>query len=527
MARDFHFPGRSPVIAGEGMAATSHPLATLAAIDVLRAGGNAVDAAVTAVAVLCVIEPHMTGIGGDCFTLVSEPGKPVWGYNGCGRAGAKASTEALRAKGMRGIEATSPHAVNVPGAIEGWDAILKARGTFSLERALAPAIRYAEHGFPVAPRVASDWAKQVGKLGNSAGATKHYLFNGASPAEGDVIRLPALAATLKAIAKDGPRAFYEGPVAEDMVATLQARGSVLSLEDFAAHRGEVQTPISTNYRGLDLVELPPNGQGLTALVLLNILEQFNMGSLEPLGADRFHLQLEAARMAFAVRDTHIAEPSHMRVPVPALNDKAFAKSLAGKIDRTRRVPLPQHPTPGSDTIYLTVVDRDRRAVSFINSLYSSFGSAICTENTGVMFNNRGSGFVLQPDHPNALGPSKRPMHTIIPALAMKNGRCDMSFGVMGAHYQPMGHVQMVLNLVDYGMDIQSAIDAPRAFYEGDSTLVERSIPVATIDGLKSRGHQVSVAAAPWGGAQAIRIDWERGVLIGGSEPRKDGCALGY
>ena len=343
----------------------------------------------------------------------------------------------------------------MPGAIEAWDAILKARGTFSLERALAPAIRYAEHGFPVAPRVAFDWAKQVGKLGNSPGATKHYLFNGAAPAEGDVIRLPALAATLKAIAKDGPRAFYEGPIAEDMVATLQARGSVLSLEDFAAHRGEVQTPISTGYRGLDLVELPPNGQGLTALVLLNILEHFDMPALEPLGADRFHLQLEAARMAFAVRDTHIAEPSHMRVAVPALNDKAFAKTLAGKIDRTRRVPLPQHPTPGSDTVYLTVVDRDRRAVSFINSLYSSFGSAICTEKTGVMFNNRGSGFVLQPDHPNALGPSKRPMHTIIPALAMKNGRCDMSFGVMGAHYQPMGHVQMVLNLVDYGMDVQS------------------------------------------------------------------------
>ena len=527
MARDFHFPGRSPVISGEGMAATSHPLATLAAIDVLRAGGNAVDAAVTAVAVLCVIEPHMTGIGGDCFTLVSEPGKPVWGYNGCGRAGAKASTEALLAKGMRGIEATSPHAVNVPGAIEGWDAILKARGTFSLDRALAPAIRYAEHGFPVAPRVAFDWAKQVGKLGNSLGASKHYLFNGAAPAEGDVIKLPALAATLKAIAKDGPRAFYEGPIAEDMVATLSARGSVLTLDDFAAHRGEVQTPISTNYRGLDLVELPPNGQGLTALVLLNILEQFDMASLAPLGADRFHLQLEAARMAFAVRDSHIAEPSHMRVLVPALNDKAFAKTLAGKIDRTRRVPLPPHPTPGSDTVYLTVVDRDRRAVSFINSLYSSFGSAICTEKTGVVFNNRGSGFVLKPDHPNALGPRKRPMHTIIPAMAMRDGRCDMSFGVMGAHYQPMGHAQMVLNLVDYGMDVQSAIDAPRAFYEGERTLVERGIPAATIEGLESRGHQVVVEPSPWGGAQAIRIDWERGVLVGGSEPRKDGCALGY
>jgi gamma-glutamyltranspeptidase / glutathione hydrolase len=527
MTRDFHLPGRSPVIAAEGMAATSHPLATLAAIDVLRTGGNAVDAAVTAVAVLCVIEPHMTGIGGDCFALIAEPGKPVWGYNGCGRSGAAASTEALLAKGMRAIEATSPHAVNVPGAVEAWDAILKARGTFPLDRALAPAIRYAENGFPVAARVAADWRNQTGKLGNSAGAARHYLFDGRAPKEGDVVKLPALAATLKAIAKHGPRAFYEGPIAEDMAATLNTMGSVLSAEDFARHRGEVQIPISTNYRGTDLVELPPNGQGLTALVLLNILENFNLAPLEPLGPERFHLMLEAARMAFAVRDTHIAEPSHMRVPVAALNDKAFARTLAAKIDRGKRVPLPDAPAPGGDTVYLTVVDRDRCAVSLINSLYSSFGSGICSEKTGVMFNNRGSGFVLNPGHPNTLGPGKRPMHTIIPALSMRDDRCDVTFGVMGAHYQPMGHAQMMLNLFDYGMDIQSAIDAPRAFFEGAMTLVERGMPAATVEGLKARGHQVVAAPSPWGGAQAIRIDWRRGVLIGGSEPRKDGCALGY
>jgi gamma-glutamyltranspeptidase/glutathione hydrolase len=527
MSRDFQLPGRSPVIAGEGMAATSHPLATLAAIDVLRSGGNAVDAAVTAVAILCVIEPHMTGIGGDCFALIAEPGKPVWGYNGCGRSGAKASTEALLAKGMRSIEPTSPHAVNVPGAIEAWHALLKAYGTISLDGVLAPAIKYAEHGFPVAPRVASDWKGWVGKLGNSPGATRHYLRNGGAPAEGDVIKLPALAETLKAIAKNGPRAFYEGPVAEDMAATLSAMGSVLTPEDFASHRGEAVTPISTNYRGVDLVEIPPNTQGLTALVTLNILENFDLASLEALGPDRFHLMLEAARLGFAVRDAHIAEPSSMRVPTAALNDKAFAKTLAARLDRGKRVPLPAVPAPGSDTVYLTVVDRDRRAVSLINSLFSSFGSAICTEKTGVLFNNRGSGFVLQPEHPNALGPSKRPMHTIIPALAMRGGRCDTTFGVMGAHYQPMGHVQMVLNMYDYGMDIQSAIDAPRAFFEGENTVIERGMPVATVEGLKSRGHKVVTAPTPWGGAQAIRIDWNRGVLIGGSEPRKDGCALGY
>ena len=527
MMRDFHLPGRSQVIASEGMAATSHPLATLAALDVLRAGGNAADAAVAAVAVLCVIEPHMTGIGGDCFCLIADPGKPVWGYNGCGRAGAAASTEALLEKGMRGIEATSPHAVNVPGAIEAWGEILKAHGSWTLDRLLAPAIQYAEHGFPVAPRVAYDWQSLVGKLGNSEGAAKHYLVGGRAPAEGDVIKLPALAATLKAIATQGPRAFYEGPSAEDMVATLRAKGSVLTVEDFARHRGEAPVPISTGYRGVDLVEIPPNTQGLTALVMLNVLENFDMKALDALGPERFHLMLEAARLGFAVRDTHIAEPSFMRVATSALNDKAFARKLAGKIDRNKRVPLPPAPTPGSDTVYLTVVDKNRKAVSFINSLYSAFGSAICSERTGVMLNNRGSGFVLDPAHPNALGPNKRPMHTIIPALAMKDGRCDVTFGVMGAHYQPMGHVQMMLNMVDYGMDVQSAIDAPRAFFEGETTVVERGMPAATVDGLKSRGHTVVTAPTPWGGSQAIRIDWRRGVLIGGSEPRKDGCALGY
>jgi gamma-glutamyltranspeptidase / glutathione hydrolase len=527
MSRDFQLPGRSPVIAGEGMAATSHPLATLAAIDVMRLGGNAVDAAVTAVAVLCVIEPHMTGIGGDCLALIAEDGKPVWGYNGCGRSGAKASTEALLAKGLRTIEPTSPHAVNVPGAIEAWDAILKAHGTWPLARALEPAIHYAEYGFPVAARVAWDWKGLTGKLGNSPGATKHYLPNGGAPEEGDIVKLPALAATLKSIGKDGVRAFYEGPIARDMVATLQERGAVLTAEDFARHRGEAVTPISTNYRGIDLVEIPPNTQGLTALVTLNILENFDLPALEPLGPDRFHLMLEAARIGFAARDSHIAEPSRMRVPVAALNDKAFAKTLAAKLDRTKRVPLPTAPTPGSDTVYLTVVDRDRCAVSIINSLYSAFGTAICTEKTGIMFNNRGSGFVLDPGHPNTLGPSQRPMHTIIPALAMRDGRCDTAFGVMGAHYQPMGHVQMVLNLFDYGMDIQSAIDAPRAFFEGEATVVERGMPAATVEGLKARGHKIVTAPSPWGGAQAIRIDWKHGVLVGGSEPRKDGCALGY
>ncbi len=527
MSRDFHLPGRSAVIACEGMAATSHPLASLAAIDTLRAGGTAADAAVTAVAVLCVVEPHMTGIGGDCFAMVADPDRPVWGYNGSGRAGEKASTEALLRQGIRAIAGDSIHAVTVPGAVDAWAAVLKAHGRFGLDRALAPAIRLAEGGFPVAPRIAWDWGQVAGKLRADAGAARHYLFEGRPPAEGDVIRLPALAQTLKAIAAHGPRAFYEGPIADDMVATLAPRGSFLTAEDFARHRGEEATPITTNYRGLDLYELPPNGQGLTALVLLNILENFDLAALDPLGPERLHVMLEAARLAYAVRDTHIVDPAHMRTPVPALIDKAFARTLAGKIDPARRVPLPAAPSPGSDTVYLTVVDRDRKAVSLINTLYSYFGVGICTEKTGIVLTNRGSCFVLDPAHPNTFGPGKRPMHTIIPALAFRDGCCDMAFGVMGAHYQPMGHVQIVTGMVDYGLDVQAAIDAPRAFFVGEQTVLERGIPPATVAGLKARGHDLALAHAPHGGAQAIRIDWQRGVLIAGSDPRKDGAALGY
>jgi gamma-glutamyltranspeptidase/glutathione hydrolase len=261
--------------------------------------------------------------------------------------------------------------------------------------------------------------------------------------------------------------------------------------------------------------------------MLNILENFDLAKLDPLGPDRFHLVLEAARLAFAVRDTHIAEPASMQVAVADLLDKGFAKKLAAKIDMTKRVQLPTAPTPGSNTVYLSVVDRDRMAVSFINSLYSSFGLGICTEKSGIMLNNRGSCFTLETNHPNVFGPNKRPMHTIIPALAMRDGRCEMSFGVMGAHYQPMGHVMIINNMLDYGMDVQQAIDAPRFFFEGEQSVVEHGTPAATIEGLKARGHDVVFSPTPWGGAQTIKIDWDRGVLIAGSEGRKDGCALGY
>jgi len=527
VTRNFHLPGRSPVIACEGMAATSHPLATHAAIETLRAGGTAADAAVAAVALLGVVEPAMTGIGGDCFCLVAKPGAPVWGYNGSGGAAAAMRAEALLDKGIKAIGLDSIHAVTVPGAVEAWARVLEAHGRFGLDRALQPAIRYAQEGFPVSPRVAVDWAGGLEKLRADPGAARHYLFDGRPPAVGDVVRFPALAATLEAIAAGGPRAFYQGPIAQDIATTIAARGGLVDEADLARHRGEPAEPISSNYRGLDVVELPPNGQGITALVLLNILERFELSGLDPLGPERFHLSLEAARLAYATRDTHVADPRFMQTPVASLADKAFARALATRIDRSRRLELSTGPLPSSDTVYLTVVDRDRMAVSFINSLYAGFGVGICAPVSGVMLQNRGACFVVDPGHPNSIGPGKRPLHTIIPALGMRDGRCELAFGVMGGHYQAMGHAHVVLNMIDYDMDVQAAIDAPRAFFEGDTIMVERGVAAATVKGLESRGHKVAVRPLPFGGGQAIRIDWDRGVLIGGSDPRKDGLALGY
>src|SRR5436190_12546255 len=481
MTRDFHLPGRSPVIAREGMAATSHPLASLAAIEVLRAGGNAADAAVTAAAVLGVVEPHMTGIGGDCFCLIAKPGMPTWGYNGSGRTGARMRFEMLG--GARNVGLDSIHAVTVPGAVEAWAAILGTHGRFGLDRALAPAIHYAQTGFVVAPRIAYDWALLVDKLRHDAGATRHFLVNGRAPEAGDVLRLPALAETLQAIAREGPSAFYRGVIARDIVETIASRGGVLTLEDFAAHRGEPVSPIATNYRGFEILELPPNGQGITALVMLNIFERFEMAALDPLGPERFHLALEAARIAYSLRDAHVADPDCMREDIRVLLDKDFAAKLAGRIDRERHVAPSTMATAGGNTVYLAVVDRDRMAVSFINSLFSHFGVGIATERTGIMLHNRGACFVTEPGHPNTIGPDKRPMHTIIPALAMRNGRCELSFGVMGSHFQPMGHTLFLSNVIDYGMDVQRAIDFPRAFFEGERILVERGVPPATVAGL--------------------------------------------
>jgi gamma-glutamyltranspeptidase/glutathione hydrolase len=527
MTRDFHAPGRSPVYAGNGMVATSHPLASLAAIETLKAGGNAADAAVAAIAIAGIVEPQMTGIGGDCFCLVAKPGQPIWGYNGSGRSAAAMRAEFLIGQGLTEIATHSVHSVTVPGAVEAWETILKAHGRFGLDRALTFAIDAAERGVPVAPRVQLDWSLAGAKLRADAATARIYLPGGAVPAIGDVVRFPALANTLKAIAKGGALAFYEGAIANDMVATLAARGGLLTAEDFAAHRGEQAAPIESRYRNLDVVEMPPNGQGVAALLLLNMLERFDMAALDPVGADRLHLLIEAGRLAYAVRNRYVADPDFMQMPVASLLDRKFAAELAGLIDRNKRSAFPKLPKPPSSTVLCCVVDRDRNAVTIINSLFSTFGSGITAEKSGILLHHRGSGFNLDPASPNCIGPSKRPLHTIIPAMAKRDGRVDMAFGVMGGAYQAMGHAHFISNLVDYGLDVQGAIDLPRVFFEGEPVVVESGVGKAAIDDLRARGHDAAPRAVPLGGGQAIRIDWDRGVLIGGSDARKDGCALGF
>ena len=528
--RDLQLPGRSPVLATEAMAATSHPLATSAAVDCLRSGGNAVDAAIAAAGVLSVVEPAMTGIGGDCFAIVATPDGRLHGINGSGRAARAASTDWYVARGIAQIDPNSAHSVTVPGAIAGFQLMLDRFGTRDFGQLLAPAIRYAETGHPVASRVAWDWAQEAPRLVRNAVAAGHFLRSGAAPGVGDVMRYPALAETLRTIAAKGAAGFYRGEVAEDMVATLREHGSLLTLDDFAAAEADLFDPVATDYRGLSIAELPPNGQGITALIIANILKRFELGSLDPLGAERFHLEMEAARLGYACRDAFIADPAAMRVAVRDLISDDYAAALASRIDPHRRLDdVSPSPVPNSDTVYLTVVDRDRMAVSLIYSIYHGFGSGIASSRTGVLFQNRGACFVVEPGHANTIEGGKRPMHTIIPAMALKDGRPVMPFGVMGGAYQAAGHAHVISNLVDFGMDVQEAIDCPRVFWQNDRrTLnVERGVPEATLKGLAERGHPVVRAHDPIGGSQAIQIDHARGVLIGGSDPRKDGCALGY
>ncbi len=522
--RDFQAPGRSAIYASNGICATSHPLAAKVAIEVLEAGGNAVDAAIAGAVLLGICEPQMTGIGGDCFALIKPAGEErIVALNGSGRAPQAYAAQAMRERGLDAVPLRGVDPVTVPGAMDAFCRLSTDWGKLGLDRVLAPAIRYADEGVPVAPRVAFDWAADGPEL--TGDARKFYLLNDHVPKIGQVFRAPGQAEVLRRVAREGRAGFYEGEVAEDMVTSLQAMGGSHTLEDFAATACTYIDPIAGDYKGTELVEHPPNGQGATAILMLNILKHFDLAAMDPFGTQRAHIEAEAAKLAYDARNRFIAEATprldHMLSP-------ETAAKLAALIDpkRAMAAAAPLTEAVHKDTIYITVVDRDRMAVSLIYSIFWGFGAGIASQKFGINFQNRGAGFSLQPGHPNEAGGGKRPMHTIIPGMLRKNGKVIMPFGVMGGAYQPCGHARFVTNMVDYGLQTQAAIDAPRCFSGAEGMLVESGYSPEVRAELAQMGHQVSLSPEPIGGAQSILID-DSGILIGASDPRKDGCALGY
>ncbi|SIO48020.1 gamma-glutamyltransferase 2. Threonine peptidase. MEROPS family T03 [Rhodovulum sp. ES.010] len=525
--RDFQAPGRSAVFATNGMCATSHPLAAKVAVQMLESGGNAADAAIAAAVLLGICEPHMTGIGGDCFVLLKPAGEDrILALNGSGRAPAGLNAERLRDRGLSAMPTTTADAVTVPGAIDAFCRLSTDWARAGLKASLAPAIHYAEAGVPVGPRTAWDWSCTEANL--QGDARRFYLLDGKAPQPGQVFRAPLQAEVLRRVALDGRAGFYEGEVAEDMVDSLRALGGTHSLDDFAATACDWTEPVSGTYKGVELVEHPPNGQGATAILMANILSHFDLAALDPLGAQRAHLEAEAAKLAYDARNRFIADPGHVGRLDHMLAPETAAR-LAALIDPDRAMDSPAALSEAvhKETVYLTVVDRDRMAVSLIYSIFHAFGSGLASAKFGINFQNRGAGFTLAAGHPNEAGGGKRPMHTIIPAMLRRNGKVIMPFGVMGGAYQPNGHARVLTNIVDYGMHPQQAIDAPRSFSDAGVMQVERGYPDSVREALAAMGHEAVIPDNPIGGAQAILIDEETGVLQGASDPRKDGCALGY
>lgn len=525
--RDFHKPGRSAVYATNGMCATSHPLAAEAAVAILRSGGNAVDAAIAGAMVLNIAEPQMCGLGGDCFVLLTPPGSDqVLALNGSGRAPAGLSAAAMRDKGWSGVPTESVESITMPGAVDALCRLSADWGRAGLATSLAPAIRYATDGIPVAPRVAFDWVKDAARL--APRARDFYLPAGRAPQTGQVFRAPKQAEVLELIARYGRAGFYEGSVADDMVQSLRAMGGSHTADDLAATACAYGDPVSGQFQGVELLEHPPNGQGATAILMLNILGHFDLAALDPLGAERVHIEAEAAKLAYDARDRIIADPDKTQRLAHMLAPETAAR-LAGLIDPRRALPDPKAASEAvhRDTIYITVVDRDRMAVSLIYSIFWGFGSGRASDRYGILFQNRGAGFSLTAGHPNEAAGGRRPMHTIIPAMLRENGQVTMPFGVMGGAYQPAGHARFVTNLRVYGMDPQAAIDAPRSFPTPLGLSVEGGYAPEVRTELAAKGHKVIRPDDPLGGAQAILIDAGSGVLQGASDPRKDGIALGY
>ena len=529
--------GRSAARASHAMVASSQPLASQTGLDVLKRGGNAVDAAIAMAAVLNVTEPNMTGIGGDAFMMIySSKTKKIEALNASGRAPRRLTPEVVASKGNTQMPLAGMEAITVPGAFDGWITVLEKHGTMKLPELLAPAIDLAENGFPLMEKTVADWLPEVDKLKRNEAAAATYLINGHAPKPGTVFVQKNLARTFRTLAKGGRDAFYRGEIGRAIVDYVQKHGGYLTMEDLAEHKSTWVEPISTTYKGHTLYEFPPNNQGLTALLLLNILEPIDLKGMQSDPVRYYHTLIEATKIAFADRNRYIADPAFSKVPVTELLSKDYAAKRRALINPDKAIDPPAYGDIklGSDTTYFTVVDKDRNAVSFINSLFNSFGSGIVAGDTGIMLHNRGSGFVLEADHPNRLEPGKRPFHTLIPAMVFKDGKLLMSYGVMGGDIQAQGHVQVLLNLIDRGLNLQQAIDAPRIRYmNGRNVMMEDGLTAAVIAELIKRGHERAFPPAGinhralMGGGQAIMIDPETGALVGASDIRKDGLAIGY
>lgn len=528
----YSFPSRrSAVMSKRGIVATSQPLAAQAGASMLLQGGNAIDAAIATAAALTVVEPMSTGLGGDAFALVYlSKRKKLKALNASGRAPYAASLETFQKLGYQEMPETGIHTVTIPGTLDGWCSLLDNYGTMSLAQVLAPAIQLAENGFPVTEVIAHTWKKNSAKLKLNASASHTYLIDGRAPEPEEVFTQPDLARTLKKIARGGRDVFYRGEIAEAIVACSDDSGGLISMADLNDHTSTWVTPISTSYHGYDIYQCPPNGQGLIVLLALNILEGYNLPPLGHNSPQYLHLLIEAMKLAFADANRWVSDPDFADIPLEKLLSTSYAERRRRLIDARAKTEAKAGITEG-DTVYLAVTDGEGNSISFINSLYQAFGSGVVVEGTGICLQNRGSLFSLEADHPNCIQPHKRPYHTIIPAMVFKDGNLFLTFGVMGGFMQPQGQVQVLLNIIDFNMDVQTALDAPRFRYIKDNECAfEPSICANVLRELAEKGHRIVGLDDPYsqqfGGGQAIMIDPSSGVLIAGSDPRKDGCAIG-
>ena len=537
------FATRSEVIAAHGMAATSQPLATQVALDILKQGGNAIDAAIAANAMLGLVEPTGNGIGGDLFAIVWDAeSRKLYGLNASGRSPYSLTLEWFQQQGLESIPSHGPLPVTVPGAVDGWFELHERFGKLPMQQVLAPAIQYAQEGFPVSELIAYYWQRSVPTLEVWAGFKEVYMPGGKAPQKGEIFRNPALARTLQAIADGGRDAFYKGEIARTIDAFMQREGGFLSYRDLAEHTSTWVEPVSTNYRGYEVWELPPNGQGIAALQILNLLEHYDLSKMGFGSADYVHLFVEAKKLVFEDRARWYADPDFNDIPVAELISKEYAARRRELIDLGRAADTFEAGNPAleeGDTIYLTVADADRNMISLIQSNYRGMGTGLSPDGLGFILQDRGELFTLEEGQFNTYEPHKRPFHTIIPAFVTKDGEPHMSFGVMGGATQPQAHAQIIINMVDFGMNLQEAGDAPRILHQGSSqptgeamldggtVVLETGFPYETIRDLVGRGHAVGWDVGPYGGYQAILLDGDEGVYYGASESRKDGQAAGF